>query len=258
MVAREWGEFVYASPDSVRETQIILDKDEAHHLFRVRRVRFGETVWVTTGAGTVYECEVGQIPNPKPQIPNSSQTLHVVRSHSDFGEPPIHITIGMAVLKGDANREVVDVATQLGVRGIVFFQGERSEGRLAEDRLEKLRRTAITATKQCGRAWLPEIRFVSNLRAVLSQVSAESNLLIANPESDPSAASVTDAVLSKKTVVLVGPEGGFTPQERQMAVEAGALSLHLGGRRLRAETAVAAGVSYLLTQAKEMRIREPK
>ena len=242
VMAREWGEFVYAPPEAVREDHIFLDREEAHHLFRVRRIEEGETVFATTGAGAVYECRV-----------EVDRTLRVVRPLPEFGEPPLHMTLCIAMLKGDLNREVADVATQLGARSIIFFRSERSEGRLLPDKLVKLRKNAIASIKQCGRARLPEIRVITDFSSALQEVPAGTTLFVADP-ADEASGRTTGTENPATVALLVGPEGGFTPRELEIVSDYHAKYLHLGGRRLRAETAVAAGLSFLLHQAGDFRV----
>lgn len=233
-------EFVYAPPSTVRGDQIVLDATEAHHLFKVRRVNSGATVFATTGEGMVYECTT-----------TDDRTLRIVRHLPEFGEPSVHLTLCMAMLKGDANREIVDLATQLGVRSIVFFRSERSEGRVLPDKLTKLRLNAIEAIKQCGRARLPEIVVVNNLTDALSQVLADSAIFVANPATEINKNAHTFDHLENATLII-GPEGGLTPLELAAAEKHRAIHLHLGNRRLRSETAAAAGLVYLLNFSGEI------
>ncbi len=243
-MSRDRGEFVYALPTAIQGERIVLSEEEAHHLYRVRRVGVGEAIHATTGDGVVYQCAV-----------NPDHTLKIERRLADFGEPAMRITLGMAILKGDLNRDLVDLATQLGVRSIQFFQAERSEGRLMPEKLERLRRTAITAIKQCGRAWLPELDILPSMPVLLSRLNTNTPLYIAQPTAKREQGTY-HGLAGQNVTLLVGPEGGFTENELTAASQAGAIALHLGDRRLRAETAAAAGLSYLLTRDGDFRAPE--
>ena len=234
-------EFVFAPPTQARRDRIVLSNEEARHLFRVRRVGVGAIVFATTGSGLVYECAI-----------EANHTLRIVRETSEWGEPPVHLTLCMAMLKGDANREVVDIATQLGVRAIYFFRSEHSEGRLLPDKLVKLRLHAISAIKQCGRAWLPSINVALSLAEALAMVPIETTVFVANPLDDEDSKR-TMSELSNSDALIVGPEGGLTQNELEVAARRKAIQLHLGARRLRAETAVAAGLTYLLNMTGEIK-----
>jgi 16S rRNA (uracil1498-N3)-methyltransferase len=242
MVTYEWGEFVYAPPTARTGELIIPPADEAHHLFRVRRIESGGDIYVTDGEGMVYNCRA---------LPD--HTLRILEALPGFGEPARPLHLCAAILKGDANREVVDTATQLGASGIVLFRAQRSEGRLYEDKLEKLRRIAITAIKQCGRACLPKITLADSLDAALTSLPAECVRFIAHPFADAPERSEIGVTLGNRcAAVIVGPEGGFTETEVNAALSAHCRPLVLARRRLRAETAVAAGLTFLLTWRGEL------
>jgi 16S rRNA (uracil1498-N3)-methyltransferase len=231
ILTRNWGEFVYAPPECRVGGVIRLPESEAHHLFDVRRVRGGDHVHVTDGAGMVYSCFI-----------NGDRQLTIEQSLPEFGEERAEITLAMAVLKGDANKLVVDEATQLGARVIRFFHGRRSEGRLTTEKLEKLSRVALAAMKQCGRARLPQIELCRDLSAALAAGNPNAKRLIAHPLANREG----EARVKREAVeVHVGPEGGFADEEVREAIAVGCRVLDLGVRRLRAETAAAAALITL-------------
>jgi 16S rRNA (uracil1498-N3)-methyltransferase len=237
---RDWGEFVYAPPAAKSADRIVLPEDEAHHLFRVRRVSTSQQVYVTDGRGMVYRCQV-----------EDNRELTILESLPKYNELPRDMALLCGVLKGDMNRTVLDKATQLGTRRIIFFHAERSEGRLAEEKLERLQRVALNAIKQCGRARLPEISIVKNIESALTLLPPPCTIYLAHPDAtggnEPSAESSPIAL-------IIGPEGGLTDREVQSVVERGAIALSLGQRRLRAETAVCTGLAALLTRMGECRV----
>ncbi|HEY3295859.1 MAG TPA: RsmE family RNA methyltransferase [bacterium] len=241
MVTMEWGEFVYAPPAARVDDLIVPPEDEAHHLFRVRRIAAGDEVYVTDGEGMVYGCLV---------LPDHS--LKILHELPFFGEPVRPILLCAAVLKGDSNREIIDAATQLGASTIILFHGQRSEGRLREDKLVKLRRITVTAIKQCGRARLPQIVLKNSLEAALASIPAGCMKFLAHPFEDMrEIGTMPAATAADSSMVIVGPEGGFTDAEVDVALKAGCRPLILARRRLRAETAVAAGLTFLLTRRGE-------
>jgi 16S rRNA (uracil1498-N3)-methyltransferase len=244
MVTMEWGEFVFAPP-SARDGDIIVPPaDEAHHLFRVRRIMPGDDVYVTDGEGTVYGC-----------LALPDQQLKILQTLPMFGEPPQPTILCAAVLKGDGNREIVDTATQLGASSIFFFHGQRSEGRLREDKLVKLRRIAVTAIKQCGRACLPAILVVNSLEKAMELLPSGCVKFVAHPFEDVRETAQDRAVeATSSAAMLIGPEGGFSEEEVDVAIRGGCRPLILARRRLRAETAVAAGMTFLLTRRGDFQV----
>jgi 16S rRNA (uracil1498-N3)-methyltransferase len=222
---------------------IHLSPEEVHHIFRVRRVRENDKVWVTDGAGLVYECRV-----------QPDHSLVVETHYPDFAENRVPLYLCCAILKGVANRDVVDAAVQLGVAEVVFFAAQRSEGRLSEAAVAKLQRTAISALKQCGRARLPAVTVSADLSTALLTYPRPSELFLAHL---PEAALPENLDLSPDAavprVLIVGPEGGLTDVEVEVAQRYGCHLLHLAPARLRSETAVVAGLTYLLSLAGECR-----
>ncbi|MDD5088123.1 MAG: RsmE family RNA methyltransferase [bacterium] len=234
MVKTDRGEFALIAPGAVRSGAIELPPDEAHHAFRVRRVAAGDELWVTDGAGRVFRCRV-----------ESFSRLRVMDEYPELGEPKYPVVLGMAILKGDANRDVVDVAVQLGVTRILFFPAERSEGRFAPEKLERLARAAVSAVKQTGRARLPEIALKKNLAELFENLPERGLRLLAHPcERD---ANPCGAFISCESALLVGPEGGFSASEIEQAQRANFRFLTLGRRRLRSPLAVAAGLTWILS-----------
>ena len=192
-----------------------LHPDDAHHLFRVLRVRDGEVVTVTDGGGGWLVTQV------------AGQVLHPV-SDPVFEPAPAQLTIASAIPKGDRAEWLVQKLTEIGVARIVLVHCARSavrwEGERGERHLQRARRVAREAAMQSRRVWMPDIAGPESLSAVVLQP----NVVLAAPEGvAPADLAVTPAT------VVIGPEGGFTPDE----LACGAPSVRLGDTILRVETA---------------------
>jgi 16S rRNA (uracil1498-N3)-methyltransferase len=243
MVTREWGDFIYASPEAKQGDFITPSAEEGLHLFRVLRKKEGDPAWVTNGEGCVYECRA-----------TADQRLRIVREYPEFGEPPFPMTLCAAILKGDGNREIVNTAVQLGAGEIIFITAQRCEGRLHAEKLEKLTRTAQAAMKQCGRSRLTRLRLAKDLEALATMLTNDTQRFLAHPTEAATETATTNPVKpTGPAALLVGPEGGFTETEIAEAAALNFRPLHLANRRLRAETAAAAGLSWLLQWMGEMR-----
>ena len=238
MVTRTWGEFVFAPPAGRRGDVIVPDRDEAHHLFRVRRVSPGDEIFATDGQGTVFRCAV-----------TSERTLRIVESIREFGEPAQPLLLCLAALRPDALRDAVDAATQLGASRIILFAAARSEAHLTAECLERLRRVTVSAVKQCGRARLPELLWTASLKEALRQLPAECVVFLAHPSEERKQPSGAPA--GGPQALIIGPEGGLADEEVEAALQAGGVPVTLGNRRLRSPTAVAAGLAFLLTRIGE-------
>ncbi|MFM2078394.1 MAG: putative ribosomal small subunit methyltransferase [Actinomycetota bacterium] len=195
--------------------------EDLHHLFRVLRVRDGETVTVSDGAGawraTVAAAGV--------LVPNGD-VIH---------EPPQRpCTIAAAIPKGDRLEWMVQKLTEVGVAEIVLLHCSRSvvrwDGERAEKQLARLQRVAREAAVQSRRVWLPVLRGP----VPFAQVAALPGAALADPDGDPGV---------RAQVVLIGPEGGFSPEELAAPLP----RLRLLDTVLRVETAAVVAASGILT-----------
>ena len=195
-----------------------LDDDDRHHLEGVLRVRPGDPLTVGDGAGKWRECRFGAEPDPVGRV-------RVV------ARPERTIGVGFALIKAGRPELVIQKLTELGVDRIVPFTAERSVVRWDTDRearaSERFQRVAREAVMQCRRAFLPEVAEL----ATFFEVAAEPAAAMADVGGSPLTAATS--------LVLVGPEGGWSEAERAVGLEL----VGLAGPVLRAETAViAAGV----------------
>jgi 16S rRNA (uracil1498-N3)-methyltransferase len=209
---------------------VLLDEDEQHHL-KVRRVSAGTGVEFTDGAGTRG---TGQL------VPSGRQLALAIASTEAVSQP---VSLVLAVGAGDRDRFawLVEKATELGVTEIVPLETERTHGvatGLRPEQLEKLRRRAREALKQCGGSWVPLLRSPQPLDEFLGRDDLGSRwILDAGGGSPPP----LDATLPASA--LVGPEGGLSEDERQAAAARGFVPVSAGPMILRFETAgIAAAV----------------
>jgi 16S rRNA (uracil1498-N3)-methyltransferase len=194
--------------------------DDRHHLERVRRLRDGDALTVTDGRGSWRWCRFGASLEPAGDV--------VV---DPAAAPPI--SVAFALVKGERPELVVQKLTELGVDRIVPFLAERSVVRWDPDKAarnsRRLRRVALEASMQSRRTWLPEVDDV----ATFAEVCALPGAVAA--ERDGAAPT-----LSRPTL-LIGPEGGWSPAERDALPGL----VGLGPTVLRAETAAITGAAVL-------------
>jgi 16S rRNA (uracil1498-N3)-methyltransferase len=211
---------------------------EAHHCTHVLRLRTGDTLQVFDGTGNSVDCRIAA--TKKDVVPLTS--LH--RSST----PPLRcrLTLAQAVPKKNMDL-IVQKATELGVAKIVPLITERTVVQVTEAsrKLERWREIALESCKQCGNNWLPEISAPQTLPVFLP-TSGEFDLkLVAALQQD--ARSLKSILTAKATsaLILIGPEGDFTPSEYELARAAGCLPLSLGSLVLRADTAALYTLSIL-------------
>jgi 16S rRNA (uracil1498-N3)-methyltransferase len=201
----------------------VLSDDDAHHVFRVLRVRAGETVTVTDGAGRWRACRAGDR-----AIEPSGDVVEVARR-----ERPL--TIACTIPKQDRPEWIVQKLTELGVDRIVLLHAERSVVRWNDERsarhLAKLRRVAAEALQQSRGVWLPEIDGPVAAVDVLPGAAA----------AEPGAAPIGP----EHTMVAIGPEGGWSPTE----LAAAATTVSIGRTVLRVETAALVAAARIIMHA---------
>jgi len=235
-------DYFYALPEDIQGDSIVLTGDESKHLARVLRTKVGEHVFVTDGLDMMYEAEVmglGKV----------STACRIVRRLERFNEPSVEVTLAVSLLRNPARFDfLVEKVTEIGVRRIVPLLCERTiPKRDKHDRLQKL---ALAAMKQCGRSFLPPVdpaipfdRFVHDADAAA--------LRFLPHEQTASSETITEAMRRhpalKKIVFAIGPEGGFTDEETALALQAGFVTVSLGERRLRTETAAIAAAARMLS-----------
>lgn len=222
-------------PDLDQQAESVqLSGDELHHALRVVRVRAGETVRLFDGAGRW--CDASVIAAGRRELELSRGDIRVdPRSDSE-------LTLGQAWLNHERSIEsIVQRGTELGVDKFVFFRGHHSER--APRGEEKWARWAVESCKQCGRNRLPAFRIVNAVTDAIPD-SLESACLIATQHATPVALSnaLGDG---KRVVLLVGPEGDFTPDEVAGALERGARPISLGPYTLRSELAATVAVTLV-------------
>lgn len=161
-------------------------------------------------------------------------------------EPPLNITLLQGVLKGRKMDLVLQKATELGVGAIVPLVTERAVVR-GTRRLERWRKIALEASRQCGRAVAPDVGKPRGFEDYFSSDSALKGVIFWEEQGQglKSLKDISFPRLAKDIIVAVGPEGGFTEHEVGLAQKKGLVPATLGPRILRAETAAITAVALV-------------
>ena len=202
---------------------VTLSPEESEHL-RVLRASVGDAVTVFDGAGLEAS---GRILSLEAQV-----TLELGPPKPVSLEPPQSVTLAVALLKGDKLAEVVRGATELGVARVQLLITDHADAKdIGTQKLERLRRIALEASKQCGRGIVPEVLEPIKLRDLeLNGVG-----LVAHPRSTRLPRETVN--WDSPVTVATGPEGGFSSLEITALERLGFMTVTLGRRILRAETA---------------------
>ncbi|GAA3994548.1 16S rRNA (uracil(1498)-N(3))-methyltransferase [Hymenobacter fastidiosus] len=223
------------------QTTYLLSEDESKHAVRVLRLGVGDAVVLVDGRGGVFQAAVADA-NPK------RCQLHI--EHEERVAPrPYFVHVAVAPTKNlDRLEWFVEKAVEIGVDRISFLRCARSERR--ELKLERLEKIAVSALKQSGQAWLPQLDELTDFAAFVGATVAETTFIAHLAEGERTALAQV-AALSTNCCVLIGPEGDFTPAEIQLALGRGIRPVTLGTSRLRTETAALAAV-FTLHLAREL------
>jgi 16S rRNA (uracil1498-N3)-methyltransferase len=225
-----------------------VDGDEAHHAVAVRRLRVGEQVVLTDGAGTSVVGEVAT---------TGKRTFSVSVTAVAVDPPPVPVVVVVQALpKGDRGELAVEVLTEIGVAVIVPWAAARSvavwKGDRADKSLARWRATAREAAKQARRSWLPDVAPLASTEDVVALIGDADLALVLHEAASAPLADVA-APPDGRLLVVVGPEGGLSDEEVAAFTEAGAVSVRLGAEVLRTSTAGVAAVAALLSQTPRWR-----
>ena len=219
-----------------------LEGDEARHLARVRRVGVGAEVEIFDGQGSAAVAEVVQV--GRDQV-----DLRVKAVIDGLAPAPLHLTLAVAIPKGDRFDWLVEKATELGVERIVPLVTERSSVDPRSTKLERLRRAVIESCKQSRRDTLMTIDEPAHWESWSTRQDATSTQRWIAHYGGKSTWGADPADRGARVVVAIGPEGGFSDGEVDRARGTGWETIHLTSTILRIETAALAVAAHLLLRA---------
>lgn len=224
-------------PDSIGSI-IAVSGDEAHHALRVKRLGAGDSVELIDGAGMVGQ---GRIERSEKLGKHEGWGLDV-RLETVRREEPIHprLEVMTSTPKGPAAEWVVDQLAQVGVAMWRPLVCARTEVDPRAAKVERLRRHAREASKQCGRAWVMEVSEPVALDEAL-RPEPQTAIVLAHATGGPYHATNFATVR-----LLIGPVGDFTPDEIEMARRAGASIVGFGPLVMRIETAALAASAVVM------------
>lgn len=231
----------FVPPNAVRDGAASVGGRELAHMRKVLRLRPGARVLLWDGAGTEHEARVDA-------YDDGVAAMTVVRSYRPERESPLAVTLAQAVGKGDKMDWVVEKSTELGVACVAPFVSSHTVPRFAGDKGERRRgrweKIAAAAARQSGRTRIPAVLDVGRFDEVLARDwQCEARMLFLEGSGGRPLSSIREELGSLRSVlVMVGPEGGFTPAEAEEAADRGFRPVRLGRRVLRTETAALAAV----------------
>jgi 16S rRNA (uracil1498-N3)-methyltransferase len=221
---------LYHSGEFNTGERVRISDDEARHL-RALRLRVGDEVVLLNGAGSRA---TGRLET----IDKRYAELIVVSVVLDRGEGVPYIALAAGILSDKSRLEwCIEKGVELGVREFIPLLTERSEGHFYAERAHRI---AVAALKQSQRSFLPTLHIPVSLESLIGRFDSFDRVIFCHEEvaSEHSLARfLTMSPAVTRTLILIGPEGGFSDAELRMVCDMGAIAVSLGDARLRGETA---------------------
>ncbi|HHY91014.1 MAG TPA: 16S rRNA (uracil(1498)-N(3))-methyltransferase [Clostridiales bacterium] len=213
------------------------NQEDRKHIVKVLRLNIGDCVEISDGCGHVYIAEIQS-------ISESVIDLKLLEKRKSETEPNVEIILFQSIPKSDKMEMIIQKTVELGIAHIVPVISQRTvvrlDGKNEQKKLERWRKIASEAAKQCKRGMIPEIHPPIFFEQMLKQISQYDFVVI--PYEKEKELGLKDLLKNRepawrKIGIVIGPEGGFTEEEISAAKSAGAVSVTLGPRILRTETA---------------------
>lgn len=250
----------FLSPEAVKEKVFQLSGPEAFHITKVLRYREGQELVFFDGQGGRYEAVIDKV------MPDGSLTGRVLKTlHEKEGRPMVRLNLHQGLLKAAAWEWVIQKSTELGVVSLVPIKTPRTVVLMRESfggaKLERWKKIILSACKQSNAARLPELRepqeFRDAIRNCVSTSDGNSLTLLAwEGLSQATAGETLKAALKDAAAksssggltvnLFIGPEGGFSEEEVELAESLGVCVFGLGAQTLRAETAALTACALVL------------
>lgn len=225
----------FYTPEPLGIGHFTLDGAEAHHLASVRRIPVGNTVILFNGDGHEYAAEILSVGKKRVD-------LLIQRREWVNRERAIRVHIASSMPKGDRGDFLIEKLTELGATSFTPLQTERSIVKIDAEKIDKLQRAVIEASKQCGRNVLMKVHPMAKFHDWCATISGQRWL------AHPTGERLIGAAATAEVTIALGPEGGFSDVEVAHAQANGWESRHLGTTILRIETAALAAVTLASTR----------
>lgn len=243
----------FVSGENIRGNMITMDPGEARHIERVLRLAAGDLIKVFDGSGAEYLVRL---------IGHNEDRLMGEIIETDYmdTEAAASLYLVQGIGKGDKMDTIVQKAVEIGIKAIYPLACERSVVRLEGDkafkRVQRWQDIARESCKQCRRNIIPEVKSVMDFSQLWREIDGRTSIMLYENEKDLSLKAYlrerAQHLAGQEIFLLVGPEGGFSPQEAETARNYHCTTVTLGPRILRTETAGLAAASIILYELEEL------
>lgn len=236
----------FVTPSQVGETDIYIEGSDVNHMKNVLRMRYGEELTVSDGDNLKYRCAVERYEEGRAVL----KILERMQSDTELSS---RIYLFQGLPKQDKMELIIQKAVELGVYRIIPVSTSRCVVKLDEKKAvkkaERWRQIAVSAAKQAGRGYIPEVVPVIAYQEALAQAKKLDVILIPYEleRGMRETRKIIEAIKPGQSIaVFIGPEGGFEKEEVEQALGCGARAVTLGRRILRTETAGLTALSVLM------------
>lgn len=227
----------FFSQDSIQSADVRLTDEQAHHLLHVMRLQTGDSIIVFDGSG--WEATATVTETRKKEVRAS-----IIERFEVDRELPVKISLAVALPKGDRQKVLVEKLVEVGVSSLIPIKTQRAVAQPTDKALDRLSKNVVAASKQCGRNRLMKISTPLPFADLVGHIDfANHQKLIATTHGPTVPLATLDH--RKEILVAIGPEGGFSLDENELAASHGFVAIQLGKRILRVETAAIVAATLL-------------
>lgn len=224
----------FADKSCIDDHTIVLDGENANHICAVLRCRTGDEITVCDGEGTDYICRLTQV--------DKKQVIAEVTDICSCGaEPKTKIRLYQGLPKADKMELIIQKCVEIGIDSIVPVETQFSVVKLSgkeDKKLARWNKIAQAAAKQCGRGKVPVVEGVMTFdKAVEDSKTLDGAIIPYEREKDRGIRQFVNSFKGQSVGIFIGPEGGFSKDEVELAIQGNAVPVTLGKRILRTETA---------------------
>ena len=238
----------FVSNNLIKDDRVFIDGENVNHIINSLRCKIGEEIEISTGDGFDYLCKIEEI----------SKDLVIAKIIDCFGnesEPNVKITLYQGLPKAEKMELIIQKCIELGIDEIVPINTDRTIVKLAgkeEKKLARWNKIAEAAAKQSRRGKVPKVRSVINFSQAIQKASQNNlNIIPYEKEEKNSIKNIIKGFDGESIGIFIGPEGGFSEKEIEIAIKNNIKPITLGKRILRTETAGFITTAILLYELEE-------
>ncbi|MBQ7164020.1 MAG: 16S rRNA (uracil(1498)-N(3))-methyltransferase [Clostridia bacterium] len=217
--------------------------DEYSHAINTLRCGVGDEIILCDNSGWDHICEIIEVKKKSFVAKSKEKRFNDTETSSE-------VTLVCGYLKGDKTEYVVQKAVELGVKKIIVFSSEFSSAYMNDNKLARLNKVSVEAAKQCGRSIAPKVIYKENFSSAIDCVKNCKNRLFFYENKTNYATHICS--VKGDCAVVIGSEGGFSEAEAALAASEGFVTVSLGKRILRADTASVCALSLVMYELGEL------